>query len=73
MNRILTATLLIAALAVSACTNPDLLWCGRHEQRGRERRGPQTGVSFLQRERPGATAFPTSIGDRVLFLDRPIY
>ena len=67
MNRILTSTLLIAALAVSACTNPDRFGDG-----GMAGGGNMSSVngSILpgSANDPASTAyFQQAIGDRVLF------
>jgi len=67
MNRILTSTLLIAALAVSACTNPNRF--GGDNMNGA---GGLTGANGSiipgSANDPASTAyFQQSIGDRVLF------
>ena len=67
MNRILTATLLIAALAVSACTNPNRF--GADGMNGSGSMAPANGgIIAGSANDPASTAyFQQSIGDRVLF------
>tara|TARA_R110002049_G_scaffold23781_5_gene84612 strand:+ start:62075 stop:62599 length:525 start_codon:yes stop_codon:yes gene_type:complete len=68
MKRILTSTILVAALAVSACTNPNRFGAGDGVNAGA---GAGVGAGGIV---PGSASDPTStayfqqaIGDRVLF------
>jgi len=70
MKRILTSTLLISALAVSACTNPD-----RFGADGMGGAGANAGAGASAGIVPGSASDPTStayfqqaVGDRVLFM-----
>jgi len=67
MNRILTSTLLIAALAVSACTNPDRF--GADGMNGAGSMAPANGGMIPgSANDPSSTAyFQQAVGDRVLF------
>lgn len=67
MNRYLTSTILIAALAVSACTNPDRFGAGGADGSGVN--GATSG-NFApgSASDPSSTAyFQQAVGDRVLF------
>ncbi len=67
MNRILTSTLLIAALAVSACTNPDRFGADGMNGAGNTA-NMNGGIIPGSANDPASTAyFQQSIGDRVLF------
>ena len=69
MNRILTATLLIAALAVSACTNPDRLGADGMNNGAANGAGLNGGIIPGSANDPASTAyFQQAVGDRVLFL-----
>ena len=69
MNRILTATLLIAALAVSACTNPDRFGADGMNNGAANGAGLNGGIVPGSVNDPASTAyFQQAIGDRVLFL-----
>ncbi len=69
MNRILTATLLIAALAVSACTNPDRFGAGGMNNGAANGAGLNGGIIPGSANDPASTAyFQQAVGDRVLFL-----
>ena len=69
MKRILTSTLLISALAVSACTNPDRF--GADGMGGANAgAGVNAGVVPGSANDPTSTAyFQQAVGDPVLFLD----
>jgi peptidoglycan-associated lipoprotein len=67
MNRILTITLLIAALAVSACTNPNRFGAGGANGAGNTA-SLNGGIIPGSANDPASTAyFQQAIGDRVLF------
>lgn len=69
MNRILTATLLIAALAVSACTNPDRFGADGMNNGAANGGGLNGGIIPGSANDPASTAyFQQAVGDRVLFL-----
>ena len=69
MNRILTATLLIAALAVSACTNPDRFGADGMNNGAANGAGLNGGIIPGSANDPASTAyFQEAVGDRVLFL-----
>ena len=69
MNRILTATLLIAALAVSACTNPDRFGADGMNNGAANGAGLNGGIIPGSANDPASTAyFQQAVGDRVLFL-----
>jgi len=69
MNRILTATLLIAALAVSACTNPDRFVADGMNNGAANGAGLNGGIIPGSANDPASTAyFQQAVGDRVLFL-----
>ena len=69
MNRILTATLLIAALAVSACTNPDRFGAYGMNNGAANGAGLNGGIIPGSANDPASTAyFQQAVGDRVLFL-----
>ena len=69
MNRILTATLLIAALAVSACTNPDRFGANGMNNGAANGAGLNGGIIPGSANDPASTAyFQQAVGDRVLFL-----
>ena len=69
MNRILTATLLIAALAVSACTNPDRFGADVMNNGAANGAGLNGGIIPGSANDPASTAyFQQAVGDRVLFL-----
>ena len=69
MNRILTATLLIAALAVSACTNPDRFGADGMNNGVANGAGLNGGIIPGSANDPASTAyFQQAVGDRVLFL-----
>ena len=69
MNRILTATLLIAALAVSACTNPDRFGADGMNNGAANGAGLNGGIIHGSANDPASTAyFQQAVGDRVLFL-----
>lgn len=69
MNRILTATLLIAALAVSACTNPDRFGADGMNNGAVNGAGLNGGIIPGSANDPASTAyFQQAVGDRVLFL-----
>lgn len=69
MNRILTATLLIAALAVSACTNPDRFGADGMDNGAANGAGLNGGIIPGSANDPASTAyFQQAVGDRVLFL-----
>lgn len=67
MNRFLTSTILIAALAVSACTNPNRFGAdgaGGYDANA----GQNTGIVPGSASDPSSTAyFQQAVGDRVLF------
>lgn len=66
MNRILTASLLISTLAVTACTNPDRF--GSDGLGAGASAGANTGIVPGSASDPGSTAyFQQTVGDRVLF------
>lgn len=67
-RRVLTGTILMAALAVTACTNPDRF--GADGAGGAGSTGPaNNGIIGGSANDPSSTAyFQQSIGDRVLFL-----
>ena len=67
MNRILTSTILIAALAVSACTNPDRFGAGGVDG-ANGYSGQNSGVVPGSANDPTSTAyFQQAVGYRVLF------
>lgn len=67
MKRILTSTLLISALAVSACTNPDRFGADGMGGAGATA-GANAGIVPGSANDPTSTAyFQQAIGDRVLF------
>ena len=69
MNRILTATPLIAALAVSACTNPDRFGADGMNNGAANGAGLNGGIIPGSANDPASTAyFQQAVGDRVLFL-----
>ena len=69
MTRILTATLLIAALAVSACTNPDRFGADGMNNGAANGAGLNGGIIPGSANDPASTAyFQQAVGDRVLFL-----
>ena len=69
MNRILTATLLIAARAVSACTNPDRFGADGMNNGAANGAGLNGGIIPGSANDPASTAyFQQAVGDRVLFL-----
>lgn len=69
MNRILTATLLIAALAVSACTNPDRFGADGMNNGAANGAGLNGGIIPGSANDPASTAyFQQAVWDRVLFL-----
>ena len=69
MNRILTATLLIAALAVSACTNPDRFGADGMNNGAANGAGLNGGIIPGSANDPASTAyFQQAVGERVLFL-----
>lgn len=68
MNRIMTSTLLIAALAVAACTNPDRFGADGMNGAGDGAAGLNGGVIPGSANDPSSTAYyQEAIGDRVLF------
>lgn len=68
MNRILTSTLLIAALAVTACTNPNRFGADGMEGAGANAGSLNGGIIPGSANDPTSTAyFQQAIGDRVLF------
>lgn len=68
MNRILTSTLLIAALAVTACTNPDRFGADGMNGAGANAGALNGGIIPGSANDPSSTAyFQQAIGDRVLF------
>ena len=71
MKRILTSTLLISALAVSACTNPDRFGADGGMNGGSAGAGAGASGSFVpgSASDPSSTAyFQQAVGDRVLFM-----
>ena len=67
MNRFLTSTILIAALAVSACTNPDRFGAGGTDGGG-VNSTLNGGIVPGSANDPASTAyFQQAVGDRVLF------
>ena len=68
MNRILTSTLLIAALAVTACTNPNRFGADGMNGAGANAGSLNGGIIPGSANDPSSTAyFQQAIGDRVLF------
>ena len=72
MNRLLTGTILIAALAVSACTNPDRFGADGMAGDGSYNAGGTSGIDTNiipgSANDPASTAyFQQAVGDRVLF------
>jgi peptidoglycan-associated lipoprotein len=69
MNRFLTSGVLIAALAVTACTNPDRFGADGSGAGGTLGAGANTGIVPGSANDPSSSAFfQQSVGDRVLFL-----
>lgn len=68
MKRLMTSSLLVVALAVSACTNPDRFGADGSGTDATLGAGANTGIVPGSANDPASTAyFQQSVGDRVLF------